>query len=292
MKTKTIFRTFILLYSLYMLTISCSQNKTAKQEFVLDDSVAWDLSELDFDIFLLPPADLMNFITGVQLKPDLTNPVENSSKYVNTRSKCINLGVYMADMAYLGLRNDKILLSKYLEQVKSLIDELKIYDVLTDDLIERMASNLQNQDTVVVLSQIMQEKFINSLESSNRQNILALVSIGVFSESLYLIISNFDEYEEFNELNAELLNQKSIFEDYYRYTEVFLKDPKISNTINELQPLKDFFNNLLIHQEEKVVEKDRDHHFTISGGSSLSLTAKDFEELKKVVGQVRQQLTK
>jgi hypothetical protein len=121
---------------------------------------------------------------------------------------------------------------------------------------------------------------------------LALVSLGIFIESLYLTVANLKDYQDFNEISAEILNQKMIFEQYYEYAGYFLSDSGVANTLNEIKPLKSFFDELITKESKAVVEHDRENHFTIMGGETLILTREDYLKLKNIITQIRLEITK
>ena len=285
-------KTAVILYLLLALT-GCGLDK-AKQDNSYytseDDTISWDVSEINLNILLLPPSDLMIFIKDMQLKPGLIHTIDSVSGYSTTRSKCIILGVYMADMVYLGLQNDKHKAHNYLKNVRELSNDLRIYGVFTNEFAKRIGSQLNNPDSLYLFSRTIQENFVSTLDLSNRQNILALISLGIFIESLYLVVSNMEEYEDFSEISAEILNQKIIFDQYYSYANYFFNDHKVSTTVAEIEPLKSFFNDLELIETQKDITKDSTHHYTLSGGYHLDLTEEDFEELKNIITVVRKQL--
>jgi len=268
--------------------------KSCKKQSINDeiniDSLIYNVSDVDFDVLLLPPADLMMFIRDMELKPGITIPPKNVDNLNDTRSKSVNLGIYMADIVYLGVRNNKIEIPKYLKSVKQISDELKIYNVFTEEITQRLEKNIYNPDSLFIISGYLQDSFVSNLKTSGRQNILALASLGAFVESLYLTVLNLDNYVDFNEVSHEMMNQKVLFDQYYSYLRLFLKDPKVSSTIKDIEPLNDFFFKVEIKSEEKKVIKDETGYITILGGDELILAQEDFEVLKSTIVKVRNQL--
>ena len=284
---------YFLLVTVSLFAIGCNSCKKGSQEELplqLEDTLNIDLSEIELDILLLPPSDLMIFIFEMELKPGITNPISNVEKYIDTRSKCINLGIYMADLVYISKLNDKLKLHQYIKAVRQLSEELRIYGVFSEEVINRLEKSIHNPDTIQALSRVLQDNFVSTLDLSNRQNYLSIISMGIFIESLYLSFHNLDELSDFNEISIEVQNQRMIFNQYYRYAEHFLSDDNVTKTIVEVEPLRMFFNELTAEIEDKVVITDSKNHFTILGGEKIKLTQQDFKILKKTVSVIREQL--
>ncbi len=93
---------------------------------------------------------------------DLLNPVGQSDKYLDTKSKTYILGVYMTDLAYAALFGRHEATLDYLEVVRNLSEEIRINEAVDDEMIENAKNNVEYMDS---LYNISNDAFMNILLS-------------------------------------------------------------------------------------------------------------------------------
>ena len=81
---------------------------------------------------------------------DLCNRVENVNKYINLKSKALNLGVYGADLSYSATYKQTQETMQYLDASAKLIDELQIGS-FDKDLVDKVEANIDNVDSLITL---------------------------------------------------------------------------------------------------------------------------------------------
>ena len=117
---------------------------------------------------------------------DLSNNVNNVDKYLNLKSKALNLGVYGADLSYAATYNQTQETMQYLEASAKLIDELQIASGFNKTLVKRVDENLDNIDSLIV---IISDSFYDTykyLASNEQDDLSILVMAGSWIEALYI----------------------------------------------------------------------------------------------------------
>jgi hypothetical protein len=269
---------------------SCKQNVTVNEQVDLHDTLEWNLPPAHLGELLLPPADVMHFLSDIELKRDLSNSPLNVDRYIDTKSKCLNLGIYIADLIYYGFQDDKQNMYETYKPIKQLSSELRIENTYFERYVSDHDLDFQNPDSVFKFSELLQDEMISTLDFDHRQHILAQISVGTFIESLYLITQNLESYENFKTISTDISNQKVIFEQYYEYTSYFLEDENVANLVVELQPLKMFFESLKTKKTEFTYTKDDSGNIILSGGDQLLITPENIEELSSIIEVTRKQL--
>jgi len=74
------------------------------------------------------PDELLNVIEKEHLNfnNNYLNPVNNVHQYINTKTKHLNLGIYLADLAYAAFFSKRNQITKYVDAISQTSDELLI----------------------------------------------------------------------------------------------------------------------------------------------------------------------
>ncbi|UXP32476.1 hypothetical protein N6H18_00610 [Reichenbachiella agarivorans] len=128
---------------------------------------------------------------------DITNPVENVDKYETQRAKALNLGIYGADLSYASTYNMNEETLALIKVTKTLVDGLDVPGVFNESMVNRIESNIDNQDSLIL---IITESFYNTYEQLNKtgqEKLSFLVVSASWIEGLYIttqlaVSSNYD----------------------------------------------------------------------------------------------------
>ena len=244
-------------------------------------------------IYVLPsPNEMLSeiFINGVKINTSLLNSYSNAEKYVETRSQAINLGVYITDFAYLSFSDATYTELDYLKVIKQLAENINMYGVVGNKIMNRIQKNLTSQDSLNKISNELYYKISNNLEFSHRENIFILISAGAIIESLYLSVSLVDNFEEYKEIIQRMYEQKSIFDNYYEYALAFKDDPYVKKILDQLEILKLTFDRIESDKTPQNIQKNEDNKLTFKGGEDFIVTSNNFEDFKKNIISIREEI--
>lgn len=138
---------------------------------------------------------------------DLCNDVDNVDRYIDMKSKALNLGVYGADLSYAATYKQTQETMQYLDASARLIDELQV-ESFDEQLVEKVEANIDNVDSLITL---ISDSFYRTYEylTSNEQDELSiLVMAGSWIEAMY-IISQISIISADNKKIVEIINEQN-----------------------------------------------------------------------------------
>ncbi len=172
---RRIVRTVTMLFVLSMAATSCQNAQQQKQKAETDASLTVEVDtssqtiKFGNTLFSLPsPYQLTMMVkkADVKFNEALLNPVSNNQNYTSQFQKCINLGIYGADLAYLNIYDQMPLVMAVFSVSKILASDLDLLVAFNNDLISRVEQNMDNKDSLLyIMSNIL---FPNCLISRER----------------------------------------------------------------------------------------------------------------------------
>ncbi|MCF6241601.1 MAG: hypothetical protein L3J74_09680 [Bacteroidales bacterium] len=288
-------------FSIVLLTVSitsCNQNGKSDDEDIFDDNddIGFITEVESQTYYLIPsPEGLFSFIRDGDLKyvKDVLNPTENMDKYIDTRSKELNFGIYSADLAYVASFNKYQESVDYLNTVRTLSDEIGISAVFDENLIGRIDNIIDDQDSLLKVTSDSYFSIVRYLESSNRTKTLALIVTGGWIESIFVVTNLIDNFDPNSDAVQLLADQKLVIENLMSYLDQNKSDDNIQRTINDLKNLQKIYKEL--KTEEKVSstqQENTDGKIVVGGNAKIVMTKEQFEKLKQEVAKVRNKITK
>lgn len=197
----------------------------------------------------------------------ISNPVENAKKYLTSRDKAINIGVYGADLSYATLYNINQQVINYLDAIQSLANELNMSKIYDATLYDKIKTNFDNRDELV---KILTDAFNNTyayLSDNDQQTLALLVVGGAWVEGMYLTTHVSEAAYQIAGISKVLLDQKKSFDLYLDISKPYLEDAAVKDFIDKLDPIKKVYSGL-----------------------STSLTNKDITDITKAMESVRSQI--
>lgn len=172
---------------------ACKNQKSSKTSD--DDQAGFELSDSRDDMiheisdYPLPTSFEVTKLlveAGAGYILDLCNHVDNIDKYLNLKSKALNLGVYGADLSYAATYNQTQETMQYLSASAKLINDLQIASGFNESLVKRVDENLNDIDSLII---IISDSFYDTykyLASNEQDDLSILVMAGSWIEALYI----------------------------------------------------------------------------------------------------------
>jgi hypothetical protein len=240
--------------------------------------------------YMLPsPDEILSDIIShkIVINQRLVNPMGNSEKYLESKAQAINLGVYVADFAYLNLNKNKTNALEYFKLLRDLAQKINIYGSFDEAFFNRVQANLSNNDSLISISQGLFFNMSETLENSNRPKVYALISAGALIETLYLSAMSITNYSDYSAMANKIFEQKSVFNNFYAFLSQQKNDPDISSVLNQLDNLKIIFEKPEGKPQKTTIAKDKPNHLTIKGGTGINVNEAMFNDFKVIIGQTR-----
>jgi len=275
--------------------ISCENSSNSKNDKE-DDTTTVQLNEDETRFFYLVPSpeDLFEFTSDAQLifNPDILNSTDNVEKYIDTKSKEINFGIYAADLAYCAAFSKNQETVEYLHVVRNLSDKVGISAAFDESLIKRIENIDDNKDSLKTVSSDTYYDIVTFLEKNERIGTLALISTGGWIESLYIVTNLITKYQENSASIQRIADQKIIFSNLILYLEQNKDSEYVSKTLELISPIKQIFDELeVVKVEESSNSTNTDGKIVVGGNTKIKITEEQFKKLKETISKVRNNIT-
>ncbi len=281
---------FILSFFAVFTLVQCKSDKKAEKEQPIETKDTQGFGDEEQIVYMLPsPDEIFNeiFIEDIELKPEFVNPSTNATNYVDIKSQSVNLGIYIADFAYLSAIDDSADELEYLRIIRDLMDKVNLYGIVDEEMLDRINNNLMVKDSLDRISQELYYKMSRTLENSDRNNILVLISTGAIVEALYLAINNID-FNHSAEVIQKIFDQKFVFDNYYEFASHYSDDIYVKTVLSELTAIRDMFDHLDFKESDIKVTKEKEKDFlVIQGGKEIIVTEDAYLGFRENITKVR-----
>jgi hypothetical protein len=245
------------------------------------------------EIMLLPsPDEILNEILGGSVKYNLSivNSLRNESKYLSVKSQALNLGIYLTDLAYINLNNDKTEAFQYFRVIRELSQKLNIYQPFYGDLFNRIQKNIANQDSLNYIFKDIYYKMLETLELSKQNDIYAYIVTGALIESLYIPAVSMEKNSDHEVAVTKMFEQRFIINNFYDHLAQYKNEKYIREVMLILGDIKEILNKAETKSTEKVVLHKDKGNFTISGGDEIVVTEQMFQTISKRIKEIRSEI--
>lgn len=225
---------------------------------------------------------------GAEYNEGLMNPTENTSKYITSKSKALNLGIYSTDLSYASLFDQAQATLNYIEAAKEMADGLNILDAINEETIQRLEDHINNRDVII---DIISETLMNSssfLKENGLEATASVILVGGWVEGLYIATNLVKENELEGKLVERIVDQKLSLDIMVKLLEESPDDEDAMAILEDVKVLKTIFDKITIELGEVTAVEDPETNVTtLKSESSIEITQKVFNELKSKVIEIR-----
>jgi hypothetical protein len=237
------------------------------------------------------PGEVLEYIKKHELdfNPALVNPVKNEKKYTSTKKRTLNLGVYSADMAYtslFGMNNEAL---EFMKTIEGLGEQIKIETPVTESLYKLLESRYISLDSLYGAADDIFYNLVLLLRKQGRHNTLALISVGVYIECLFIAVNIVDKYEPDNLLIKELDLHRFVFQNLYKYVEMNNQNQGLNKELAYLADINSIFKQFEI-KESNLVVSNNNGEISIESDYSVFIGETVFIALKEKVNKIRNEI--
>lgn len=288
------------LFALSVLFVSCNSSapKSGSAGRLSDSDISVDTlaQTIKFGntLFSLPsPYHLTMMIktSGAKFNENLLNPVESNHRYTSIYKKCVNLGVYGADLAYMNIYEQSPLIISLFSVVKNIANDLDLTSAFSSSLVERVERNVDNTDSLLRIMSSTYRDVDVYLKESQRQREGALVLAGGWIEAMYIMTKlakeKHDEMlvQRIGESKQPLENLIKILSPYYS------EDVEIGVLVDSLIALTNDFDEVEQQYTYVVPEIDIDKKMTIvKSVTKVVVPASVLKDITRKVEAIRKQI--
>jgi hypothetical protein len=180
----------------------------------------------------------------------------------------------------------------YISAIKILADGIKVGQFFDFTTLKRLATNNQNLDSLMYISVHSFNQMDRYLHSNNRSNLSALIVTGVWIEGLYLGTQVAKETTN-DQLAERIGEQKLTLNELILILDVYRKDKQYAKLINELQLIKDQYQNVnikTIKGEPEMIEENGVLTIIQNDKSVVEISPEQLNKIINTTEEVRNRL--
>lgn len=208
-----------------------------------------------------------------------------SVNYGSSMEQALNFGRLTADIAYTASYERFQESTANFDNLRKVGDNLGISYVFDELMVNRVKSNMDNPDSLEVISTSSYQRIIGLLEENEKGSTLAIISAGGFVESIYILTNLIESFEEGSEVIGRLADEKIVMENVIDYLKMYEDEERVQTVLKDIEPVANVFLNL--QEMEKAMERSADGDKVVLGGTKVIMTKQEFEALKAAATEYR-----
>lgn len=293
-----VFRFFSVLIILsFFLISSCGgggdEEKVDKQiENMIDsNNVAVGVSG---KIFIIPsPIQTAVLIqkSGAQYDKGMLNGTEKSNSYSTKFHKCLNLGIYGADLGYTTLYDQTQDALVYFKVTNTIATDLGLANAFDKNLIERFQKNLGKKDSMLVLVSAAYRSSNDFLKNNDRDEEAALIIAGGWIETLHFAI-NVMKAKGNEDIKRRIAEQKNTLDNLLALLSAYQGNEEYSELLQKLNDLKTEFDKVeykYVYQQPVTDEVAKTT--TVTSKSEINITPETIQNIGDKIASIRGLIT-
>ncbi|MFN3917759.1 MAG: Vmc-like lipoprotein signal peptide domain-containing protein [Flavobacteriales bacterium] len=235
------------------------------------------------------PNEFFLVIKGLKVSSasvELAN-LSKASTLEGAKAQALNFGIFSADLAYISTfdLNNKAL--DYFKAVKQIGDKLNITGAFDETVFQKVQDNLNNGDSLMMLSNDTYFEAYNYLIENERGNVLAMIVAGGWLESLHIVTSLVGDYRNNDETIQRIADQKLTLENIFEFMSTYSDDPDVTSTMEDLADIDILFSELDVVELESAETTVENGKHVLSGGSKFVMSKEKYDQLRKLVSELR-----
>ena len=229
---------------------------------------------------------------GVEFSNRYLAPTDDVDELTTSFQKAFHLGIYGADLGYLNMYNKTANVIDYISAIKTLADGIRVGQFFDFTTLKRLAQSSQNLDSLMYLSVHSFNQMDQYLRDNNRSNLSALMVIGVWVEGQYLATQVVKEAPH-PDLAERIGEQKIILEKLILIVKNFAENKQFENLLDELNKIYELYKDIeitIIPGEPEPKEENGMLVFVQNEKSIVKITDEQLESIINTTEEVRNRL--
>ncbi len=216
---------------------SRSQKKNSERLKISDELIE---QEVEKYIYPLPSTfEVTNMLNEIEASYifGIGNDPENAVSYFTEKSRAINLGIYIADLAYATTYNQTSEIQDYFRAIERLTRELDLTAAFSSDLPGQISDNINNREELIdIVTNVFQNAY-SFLNRQRRTELSYLVLAGTVYEGLYLTTHISENTFQNPRLIETILFQKQHINDLGELLEEYKDSELLSETWQDISSI-------------------------------------------------------
>jgi len=283
---------YLLLAGFIILNISACGNSNEEDPDAL-------LKQIDSNVTVIPEGEINDIIqslpspvemsalikdVGVPFSKSYLASPDDADDYDTNFKKALGLGILSADLGYLNVYAQTNEVVNYLAVIRRISDDLNIGQFFDFQTLKRLATNNENMDSLLILSQTSFRQMDEHLRKNNRSNLSALVVTGVWIEGLYFLTQIVKSGSTNKDLENRIGEQKIIVEKLHSILQAYrAQDKNFEKLADDFVELKSKYESIQITVETgEVTTKEIDGVIVVIPNDT-SVVSMSKDQLKAII---------
>jgi transcriptional regulator with XRE-family HTH domain len=247
--------------------------------------------------FAIPsPLEMANMIkqSGASFNKSILNPTSNASKYSNTVSQAVNLGIYSADLSYCSSFDQTQDAMQYMSTSKKLADALGVTGALSENTLARLEKNVNNKDSLLDLVSESYAATDAFLRENDRASTTALIVAGGWIEAIYISSKLASTAKANSPIVTRIGEQKDILKNLINLVESYPGDKNLEGVLADLKAIYEIYESGVdVKTESGIIKTDESAKKTvIEDTSEITMSPEKLVEITKKIADVRNNYVK
>lgn len=237
------------------------------------------------------PEEMFEFIKANQLKYDPAKVISNDiSKFSSEEQKAIAFGVFSTNLAYVASFEDFQKSISFYKTIRELGNDLGIEGAVTQNTMNRIQAHLDQPDSLMKIVNNSYRESVAFLENNKRGNVMAVIAASGWVESMHIVLSSVEKFDESNDVMQRIADQKLVFGNLLAYLKDYSDDPMVMNMMKKVSPVREVFSSFEERKTGKISNQKKGKKLILGGGTKIHMSAQQFLQLKSSVEQVRRSM--
>lgn len=190
-------------------------------------------------------------------------------------------------MAYAASYEDIESTIELYKTVKSLSADLDIEEMMSEEMLNKVQENLQNNDSLAMIAKKSYYDAIDFLEENDQSGKLTLMSLGGWVESVYIALNAIETFDPNTKTAQRIADQKIIFGNLYAFLKKNENELGVKDALESVQGIRAVFASLHEERVAKSKKEAKTGKMVLSSSTKISINQQQFEELKSAINTYR-----
>ena len=291
----------ILFYSLFLIPLSLlfscggSSDNTDKVEKKINKVDSSNIAVgVNGKVFIIPsPIQTAMLIqkSGATYNKEMLNATNKVNSYSTKLQKCLNLGIYGADLGYTTLYNQTQDALVYFKATNTLANDLGLASAFDKTLIERFQKNLGQKDSMLSLVSVAYRASNDFLKHNDRTEEAGLIIAGGWIETLQFAI-NVMKVKANDDVKRRIAEQKNTLGNLISLLSAYQGNEEYAELIQKLNDLKSEYDKIQYkYVYEHPVTDEVNKITTITSKSEVTISPENINAIGEKIAAIREFIT-
>jgi hypothetical protein len=229
--------------------------------------------------------------SGAPYSKEIMNGTDKVNSYSTKFQKCLNLGIYGADLGYTSLYDQTQDALAYFKVTNTIANDLGLSSAFDKNLIERFQKNIGNKDSILVLVSAAYRASNDFLKNNDRKDESALIIAGGWIETLNFAI-NVMKTKSNEDVKRRIAEQKNTLSNLISLLSANQGNEEYSELLKKLNDLKTEYDKV---QYKYVFVRptidDMNKTTSITSKSEITITPENIQAIGEKIAAIRGLIT-